>query len=147
MCVRYIAASASTKVNDEDMCVCELIAEPRLFHGCTPRKHDQDYWRPSEGRMWLRMRLIGRFSSAGGHIWMTPWEKPVGGGCTCERRVVTSGGLGGGEKRFMSSARLNDGVDTRLLLWYKMEHDDTRVISLLRGCPQGVVVRDLGVIM
>lgn len=29
---------------------------------------------------------------------------------------MTSGGLGGGEKRFMSSARLNDGVDTRLLL-------------------------------
>lgn len=28
-----------------------------------------------------------------------------------------------------------------LLLRYKMEDDGTRVISLLRGCPQGVVVR------
>lgn len=27
MCVRYIAASASTKVNDEDMCVCVSLLQ------------------------------------------------------------------------------------------------------------------------
>lgn len=43
--------------------------------------------------------------------------------------------------------QLKDGVDASLLLSYKMEDDGTRVISLLRGCPQGVVVRGLRVIM
>lgn len=43
--------------------------------------------------------------------------------------------------------RLKDGVDTRLLLRYKMEDDGTGVISLPRGCPRGVVVRGLRVIM
>lgn len=43
--------------------------------------------------------------------------------------------------------RLKDGVDTRLLLRYKMEDDGTGVISRLRGCPRGVVVRGLRVIM
>lgn len=55
------------------------------------------------------------FLSGGPHL-NDAMGETCGGGCTCERRVVTSGGLGGGEKRFMSSARLNDGVDTRLLL-------------------------------
>lgn len=62
-------------------------------------------------------------------------------GCTCSRRLVSSWGLGGGMKR------LKDGVDTRLLLRYKMEDDGTGVISLPRGCPRGVVVRGLRVIM
>lgn len=44
----------------------------------------------------------------------------------------------------MSSAHLKDGVDTRLLLRYKMEDDGPRV---LRGCPLGVVRKDPRVIM
>lgn len=43
--------------------------------------------------------------------------------------------------------KLKDGVGAMLLLGYKMEDDGTRVISLLRGCPQGAVVRGPRVIM
>lgn len=47
----------------------------------------------------------------------------------------------------MSSAWLKNGVDTGLLLRYEIEDDGTRVISLQWGCPRGVFVGGLRVIM